>query len=515
MKESIPVSNPPRRTRTRDIVRAVLLVLLGLFLLDCLNFLGPDLIARHRLLRYEKQCEAKGEKFDFTNFIPRPVPDALNFAFTPVVASSYEGILDKNGNVIEPHNTNVVNRLDMTIFAPLDKEGKTGNWALGQKADLKAFQSYYRALAAQPNKPPGAAQLDSPAADVLAGLGKYDQTIEDLRQAAALPDSRFPSDYDCEPPDAMLMPHLRPIKNCSHVLELRAVAELHNGQSDKSLADIKLMFRLMASIRSEPVMVSQLYRIDILKLALQPVWEGTQEHLWSDAQLRELDEDLSGLDFLADFESAVRSERSFQLKTMEYLRRTREAGMVGEDVIPTLSEIRLRFSPDSVYYDNELALARTCQEWLLPIANPERHCVSLEAIRSASANIDQMREDWTYNNVLAALLLPSYETCAQRYSYAQSCVDMARIGCALERYRLTERQYPESLNALAPRYMKSVPSDIVNRQPLIYRRADNGGDVLYSVGLNGKDDGGTVYVQAHSKTEIDYVDGDWVWSGLP
>lgn len=502
--------SPPRQPIRREIVRGIILVLFGLFLLDCLYFLGPDLIAKRQLMRYEKQCEARGEHFEIADFIPKPVPDALNFAFTPVVVSCYDGILDKNGNTIEPENKTVENRLDMAIFGPLDREGKTGNWAIGERADLKAFQLHFRALAAKVNMPAAGAQLHTPAADVLAGLSKYGQTIEDLRRAAALPDSRFPLNYDCDPPDAVLLPHILPIKKCSQVLELRAVAELHNGQSAESLADVKLMLRLMASVRGEPFMISQLTRIDIFKLALQPVWEGTQDHLWSDAQLRDLDEEFARLDFLADYEFNVRSERAFSLKMFEYLRRTRYVGNMGE-AIPLVSEIRLRFSPASVYYNNELVFAGACQEWLLPIVDPKRHSVSLEAFQRASTHIHQMRLHWSLNNVVAAVRLPAFETCAQSCSYAQSAVVMARVACALERYRLAQGQYPESLNALAPRFMKSVPHDIIDGEPLKYHLASHGGFVLYSVGWNGTDDGGTVYFQAQSKTQIDYGNGDWVW----
>jgi hypothetical protein len=36
--------------------------------------------------RYKREWEAKGEKFDFKDFIPPPVPDDQNFALTPIVA---------------------------------------------------------------------------------------------------------------------------------------------------------------------------------------------------------------------------------------------------------------------------------------------------------------------------------------------------------------------------------------------------------------------------------------------
>ncbi len=71
-----------------------------------------------------------------------------------------------------------------------------------------------------------AAEPKTPAADVLFALSIYNPTIEELRQAAALPGSRFPLNYDSESPAAILLPHLAALKGCMRVLELRAIAEL-------------------------------------------------------------------------------------------------------------------------------------------------------------------------------------------------------------------------------------------------------------------------------------------------
>ncbi len=47
---------------------------------------------------------------------------------------------------------------------------------------------------------------------------------------------------------------------------------------------------------------------------------------------------------------------------------------------------------------------------------------------------------------------------------------MARMAIALERYRLAHGEFPESLDALAPQFMEKIPHDIINGQPLHYRR---------------------------------------------
>ena len=68
-------------------------------------------------------------------------------------------------------------------------------------------------------------------------------------------------------------------------------------------------------------------------------------------------------------------------------------------------------------------------------------------------------------------------------------------------------------DALAPRYIESLPRDVIGGQPLKYRRTSNGQFALYSVGWNGTDDGGAVVLKEYSNTSIDLNQGDWVWTG--
>jgi hypothetical protein len=84
--------------------------------------------------------------------------------------------------------------------------------------------------------------------------------------------------------------------------------------------------------------------------------------------------------------------------------------------------------------------------------------------------------------------------------------DQAALACALERYRLANRQFPDTLDALVPRFISQLPHDVINGEPYKYRRTDDGQFILYSIGWNEKDDGGVP-----GKTLFDEKEGDWVW----
>src|ERR1035437_10588839 len=348
----------------------------SLFALACfatliaLFYAEEDWRGWHTWNQFKHEWEAKGEHFDMASVAPAPVPAEQNFALTPIAFTGYGYILTRDGKRIpsEQRDTNFVQRINMEITH--DYNGPTnvaGNREKGKFTNLEGWQSYYRERAATTNEFAVPAQPQSPAADVLLALSKYDPVVEELRAASRLPCSRFPLEYTNESPAAILLPHLAALKRCTLVLQLRSLAELQNGQPEKALDDVLLALQLTDKIRTEPFLISHLVRIAMLQITLQPLWEGLAEHKWSDEQLVALDAELAKLDFLADYEFAMCGERAFAIAEFESQRRTHESKqweeINGTNKIVTIS---YRFMPSAFFYQNELAFARMHEQWTLP-----------------------------------------------------------------------------------------------------------------------------------------------------
>lgn len=75
--------------------------------------------------------------------------------------------------------------------------------------------------------------------------------------------------------------------------------------------------------------------------------------------------------------------------------------------------------------------------------------------------------------------------------------------CAALRYRNDHGEWPESLDALVPDYMASVPQDPFTGRPLLYRIEENG-IAVYSVGEDLRDDAGDGYMGVPDS----FVNGD-------
>ena len=523
-----------------------------LAVLAALIYVEEDWRGQRAWEKYKHELEAKGEKLDFASFIPPQVPDDQNFALTPIVASCYSGILDKNGHRIEPPNTNVVNHLDMELYRTnvwFNRDLQLSTWQKGRPINLEAWQQYYRKrfetneVRKETPLPSGTIVLkqngtndaietivwtfptdefpvskrpQSPAADVLLALSKYDSAIEELRQASRLPYSRFPANYD--EPDPTEIRCGGSFKSVISVLDLRAVAELSDGQNEKTLDDIKLMLYLINSINDKPSLGRQIYaRIPLVNSSIQPIWEGLSEHRWSDSQLATIEQELARFDFLSDYCHAIRCERAEELKTIDFLcdvRFTNYVTCIFGCHTNWTATIVYRALPRGWYCANKIIISCICQGKLPTKDEIRRHVLSPSLIWRSS--IAYGREAYrqfrpysyflrTYPNFVQMLCPFLGEGPAKKFAFAQASVDMARIACALERYRLKHGEYPDKLDALTPQFIEKLPNDIINGQPLHYKRDTNGQFILYSVGWDEKDDGG------ESGWVDDYEKDDWVW----
>ena len=512
--------------------RRTILIVMGLVVLVLIFYAEEDVRGWWAWQKFKHEWEAKGERFDYASIIPPPVPDAENFALTPIVASCYEWGLTKDGKRITPFKTNVVNRMWMTPrtysnFANPPANPPYGDleWEKGRMIDLKAWQDFYRTLAAKTNEFPISVMPQSPAADVLLALSKYEPAMEELRQASALPYSRFPLDYNSDKPFATMLNHLSSLKACVETLRLREVAELENGQSDKALDDVKLSFRLIAATRNEPFLISHLVRVAEWQLVFQPVWEGLAKHKWSDAQLAVIEQELGKLDFLADSQQAMHGERNNVFTWLDYFRRIRPYHEFRQMFAPvfmspgndeerrrierekTYEAIIMCLIPSGWYYQDKLVIGKTYQQWSLQTTDPAKHLAFPDVAQNGQKFEGSLHPGpW---NVFARRFSGGFETTNRKLIYAQEMTDLARIAYALERFHLAHGQYPDVLVELTPQYIENIPHDIIGGQPLHYRRTEDGKYLLYSIGWDEKDDGGKISL---SESGYDYTWlGDWVW----
>jgi hypothetical protein len=481
---------------------------LAVIALVILFYVEEDWRGAHAWAATKAKWEAKGESFDFAKFIPSPVPDDQNLAALPLFK-------------LEPkkYDTGVTEMLQVTLQRAMRDDltqldfPRAGSWQKGELTDMAQFKKTLASdyvLAFKDKTPPD---------DALAQFNAiYPFFSEFMGAAAARPLFRLNLDYTISPPAARpLGPITAPIK-LSKILTLHAILALDAHRSDLALPDIKTNYEVLAGVKRDPTLVGGLVAIGMNAINGAVLYNGLAQHQWSDAQLVAIDETLKPINFLDDFQFAMRSEvvqsnanlEFFERASMSHMQKTFGRGPVAESGLEDI----FRLPWPSGWWDGNKALHSDILFQSMTAADPQARMVFPKEADALHLQIEKARASWRAFapwSFLAYIAAGPVINSLQKYAQAQVWVDETRIACALERYRLAHGVYPDSLDALAPTYIDAVPHDIMNGQPYHYSLRADGTFQLYSVGWNQTDDGGKVAFKQDSPNQIDYEQGDWVW----
>lgn len=468
---------------------------------------------------------ANAERAATEKFIPPPVPDEQNFAATPFFAA----VLEKGQqatSAVWPEEFSRADQWPRTFPNLRDSTvgQRTGRLVTDLVAWRKAFEQSQ--LLAGTNEEivvsdtPDASANAQAAPAVLLALQPCEAVLTELRAASQRPHSRFNVRYDLDNPWATLFPHLAIVKRTCQLLRLKTSAELAAGHAEEALRDATLMLRLVESPSSEPILLSQLLRVACLQIAIQPIWEGLAERRWTAAQLQTLQARFQQFDFVADLKRVLEAERAWGNLTI---------GMTRDTRTPVFSLVLAQAKRESWQAEADRAFATCPREWF--DAEQRNYNQLFDERLLTGFDVDARRfqpsvgeanarfvakavrdtENLVKNHLVFArefLVAPS--RVHLKLAHAQATVDFALIACALERYRLAAGRYPETLGSLSPQYLRHLPNDMIDGQPLRYQRTDDGGFLLYSVGWNEIDEHGTpAFLASGRSTEI--KEGDWVW----
>lgn len=473
---------------------------------------------------------AEAERAMAAKIIPPPVPDAENFAATPFFQSLFDKSI-RTGASQWPDDFSRADKWPRRI--PTLAESPEGRKTGKLMTDLTAWKTSFekaedQSVPAEQREEVVAVDFADPVVNaqaalaVLERLKPYEPALAELHAASKRPYARFNVNYTLENPWGILLPHLAVVKRTCQLLRLKASAELAAGHSEQALKDILLMLRLVDSPKDEPFLISQLVRVACLEITMQPIWEGLVQRRWTDAQLQQLQQKLEGFDFITDTKHALESEKVWGNVTIGLVRDKRQPGYL-------LSLLESDGKPGEWQEEADRALVKAPRDWfdqeqrnynrLFDEGLLKGFDVAARRVspRVVDEHVHQMakalgnNEDALKNHlVFARAFLGALGRVHFKLAGAQGSTDLAITACALERHRLATGQFPESLAALTPRWLKQVPHDVTTGKPLHYERTADGQFLLYSVGWNESDDGGELAFLASGRGP-EKKDGDWVW----
>lgn len=509
---------PEGRSALRWLRRLVIGMFVGVTLV-ALAFAWINWTGERAWTKVRTQLVARGEPMTAKQLMPPSIPEEQNLALIPLLAPLLDYELLPNGQHRWKDETTQKALVSGALFNIQGKRQgaavpKQGKWQSGELTDLVAWQDYYAESAEFPHPPkPG-----TPGQDILMALGRDASAQAQLREGLKRPYCRFPVHFEEENTMAILLPHLAVLRRFANYFQLSALAHLSEKNSGAAWNDLEVCFRLLQGIEQEPILVSFLVRVALLQTVTQVIWEGAARDQWDAAALAKIQTALQSVDVLAHEVLALQGERG--LMNPMYDRwismpaaYSRDVGAPGAgDEGSAVSGPIAMLMPRGLLRQNQathnLYIAQMIDA-LRAVRKPGGGYQPYDETEVSKA-LQGYLEPRSMKNFLVRQLAPAVEKAATRGLAGQARRDLALVAVALERYRLAKGRLPENLGELRPEWLSTIPDDLFTGAPFKYQRLAKGGFVLYSLGPNGRDDGGEWTPEAKGERKQSDLD-DLVW----
>jgi hypothetical protein len=104
---------------------------------------------------------------------------------------------------------------------------------------------------------------------------------------------------------------------------------------------------------------------------------------------------------------------------------------------------------------------------------------------------------------VATSVMPNFPRAMDAHYRIETQLEITRTALAVERFRIAHGRLPQSLDELVPEFVPSKPLDPFAENTALKFTLKNRGYALYSIGRNGKDEGGTTQTNQYSQTNYD------------
>lgn len=336
-------------------------------------------------------------------------------------------------------------------------------------------------------------------AKVLPSLEKVRPVVELVAQAQAKPQCQFPVNWEAGP--GALFPHFVGIRRLARVLAVDAAAKAHQGRSEEAVRSLKLAYGLDGAMDDEPTLIAQLVRIAVLAIAHNSLQNNCDRLKLAEKQSKDLFDQLGRIDLARGHQRAMMGERAMGLWCFE------NAGAVG--ISNLVGSGGGGFEPIALMGTYPMRpLLNVDQATYLQLMRRQVEEAGMSVFEAKRKGIKYVSDDDVPKYaVLSRILFPVFARARIATDCAIGALAVVRTALAIETYRGKYGQYPLSLKDLKSGLGWKLPLDPYSGKDLLYRR-NQSGFVVYSLGVNMKDDGGVGSLSA-SRNPNDASDIVW------
>jgi len=336
----------------------------------------------------------------------------------------------------------------------------------------------------------------------------------------------------------ILMPHLPGFRKLVFALRCRIWLRAEQGLYEDAFGDIVACYRIGQHLRGDKLVIEQLVGIAIEALSVQTVRDIISQYEIDSATLSELQK---GFEQMITDEDFVVSFKAEKLLAYDIIQRTFTDGPGGGHIIPKsvsqlypevqiiggtslrdhrpspvktqgqdwISDIRYEISELGGFIYEACSFCKKTSYILFLHPDKKQTLQALEGlydyweviriktpaqIRAEGIDVEKETMEIVKGNILMQESAPAIgRVFAQDYANKVSVEAVITI-IAILRYNKDVGRYPENLNELIiTNYLEELTMDPYSDKPLVYKKKGEG-FILYSVGPNFIDDGGTVAV---------------------
>ncbi len=321
---------------------------------------------------------------------------------------------------------------------------------------------------------------------------EFIQLFKMIEKAVKMPETRFDLAYKEGP--SMLLPHLSKIRNLARLVALKTyimAKKKDPGWSDSFLTS----FSISSSLEDEPVLISQLVRFSLDRIALQ--------------NLQKIIFDFNPSISVEQYHKIMHAIENKKNKLLDAW--AKEIAFIGGYVYGDVFQARYRKRENFIPFISDYSGPSANIFWFLypyffsPILKMDAayyldiRTRGLELLRlpmyQVSSRLKELdKELYNQKKYMVASFFAGqtgeiYYPIHKQQSEWACYLHTLRIFCSLQIYKKEKGKYPEKLDEIVPSILKKLPLDPFTGEEYIYKKQKNG-FIVYSVGANLKDDAG-------------------------
>jgi len=357
-------------------------------------------------------------------------------------------------------------------------------------------------------------------ATLASGVKSHWEVLRRISDIAAEGPVRFPVSVDRPP---LELEYMTPWENCLQSLAVGIGVSLQEGKTSQAWPLIEALTRLANRPGIEPIGAAQMHHRRWLEKTARITWEYVQAGGSADAELAALQRIWMGGNGLSRLPEVIAVERAARMDLCQWAR-TDSAMSLGGLVRSLWPDLQLNWSDPGCFWDSavqewrgwrrnvayqrwgsyreELAAGRYFRDqeiamrdavhartWRQLEGHPAMGATAIFALPGTALGLGGDSRGGPVAEMTEGSSMPANSLLGRAFAgevLRRVCV----VALALERHRLRHGEPPARLEDLDTDLSPVPAVDPVDGAALRYRREEAGSFVLYSVGLDGRDDGG-------------------------